>query len=172
MPAGAYFAHNKKNIFNRLQHVLEMGEKTKTAHRFLKLTVFALAAAIFIPLSLGWRTASLPSMQSSDSQTAHSAFVAYDSAPEPVGGFAALQKEVVYPEIARKAGIEGRVIANVLVSADGSVAEVKILKSLGHNGCDQAAIAAVKAGKWQPARYKSEPVSVWVGIPIIFKLPE
>ena len=86
------------------------------------------------------------------------------------GGFAALQKHVVYPEIARKAGIEGRVIINVLVNKSGQVDSVTVLKSLGESGCDQAAINAVKAVQWRPAQYKGEPVSVWVGMPVIFKL--
>ena len=98
------------------------------------------------------------------------AFVKYDQAPKPVGGFAALHKHVVYPEIARKAGIEGRVIVNVLINESGQVDSVKILKSLGHNGCDQAAINAVKAVQWRPAQYKGKPVSVWVGMPVIFRL--
>ena len=98
------------------------------------------------------------------------AFVKYDKAPEPVGGFAAIQKNVHYPRIAKQAGIEGRVILNVLVHKSGRVDSVIVLKSLGESGCDQAAMAAVKAVQWQPAQQDGTPVSVWVGIPVIFKL--
>ncbi|MCA9741304.1 MAG: energy transducer TonB [Deferribacteres bacterium] len=97
-------------------------------------------------------------------------FVAYDEAPEPIGGFGAIQRNLEYPEIARKAGIEGRVIVNVLVDVDGSVVETKILKSLGHSGCDEAAVKAIRTVKWKPAKQRDRPVKVWVGIPVIFKL--
>jgi protein TonB len=97
-------------------------------------------------------------------------FVAYDEAPEPIGGFAAIQKSLEYPEIARKAGIEGRVIVNVLVAVNGRVEETKILKSLGHSGCDEAAIKAIRSVRWKPAKQRDRPVKVWVGIPVIFKL--
>ena len=97
-------------------------------------------------------------------------FVAYDEPPEPIGGFAAIQEKLVYPEIARKAGVEGRVYVNVLIDEKGNVVATKILKSLGNNGCDEAAIAAIKAVKWKPAKQRDKPVKVWVGIPVVFKL--
>lgn len=97
-------------------------------------------------------------------------FVAYDEPPSPIGGFVAIQKALKYPEIARKAGIEGRVIVHVLVSEAGSVENTKILKSLGHSGCDDAAVSAIKSVKWKPARQRDKPVKVWVAIPVIFKL--
>ncbi|MFQ5627763.1 MAG: energy transducer TonB [bacterium] len=97
-------------------------------------------------------------------------FVAYDEAPEPIGGFAAIQKNLEYPEIARKAGIEGRVIVNVLVATNGRIEDTKILKSLGHSGCDEAAVKAIRSVRWKPAKQRDRPVKVWVGIPVIFKL--
>lgn len=97
-------------------------------------------------------------------------FVAYDEAPEPIGGFAAIQEKLIYPEIARKAGVEGRVYVNVLIDEKGNVIDTRILKSLGNNGCDEAAIAAIRAVKWKPAKQRDKPVKVWVGIPVVFKL--
>ena len=97
-------------------------------------------------------------------------FVAYDEPPQPIGGFAAIQRKLVYPEIARKAGVEGRVYINVLIDQKGNVVRTKILKSLGNNGCDEAATAAIKAVKWKPAQQRDKPVKVWVGIPVVFKL--
>ncbi|NOZ56009.1 MAG: energy transducer TonB [Calditrichaeota bacterium] len=97
-------------------------------------------------------------------------FVAYDSPPEPIGGFEAIQRHLKYPEIARKAGVEGRVIVHVLVDEHGNVVATKILKSLGNNGCDEAAVAAIKSVKWKPAMQRDRPVKVWVAIPVIFKL--
>ncbi|MFQ5601846.1 MAG: energy transducer TonB [bacterium] len=97
-------------------------------------------------------------------------FVPFDEAPSPIGGFGAIQRALKYPEIARKAGIEGRVIVQVLVSAKGEVVKTRIMKSLGHSGCDEAAVSAIKKVKWKPALQRDKPVRVWVAIPVIFKL--
>lgn len=97
-------------------------------------------------------------------------FVAYDEPPSPIGGFGAIQKALKYPEIARKAGIEGRVIVQVLVSEKGQVIKTRVIKSLGHSGCDDAAVNAIKSVKWKPALQRDKPVKVWVAIPVIFRL--
>ncbi|MFQ5639093.1 MAG: energy transducer TonB [bacterium] len=97
-------------------------------------------------------------------------FVAYDEEPKPIGGFGSIQRALRYPEIARKAGIEGKVIVHVLVSEKGIVERTKILKSLGHSGCDDAAVKAIRSVKWKPALQRDKPVKVWVAIPVIFKL--
>ncbi|MFQ5631545.1 MAG: energy transducer TonB [bacterium] len=58
----------------------------------------------------------------------------------------------------------------MLVNETGAVEEVKVLKSLGSSGCDEAAVNAVKSVRWKPAMQKGTPVKVWVGIPVVFKL--
>ncbi|MBD3386830.1 TonB family protein [candidate division KSB1 bacterium] len=97
-------------------------------------------------------------------------FVAYDEPPAPIGGFGAIQRNLVYPEIARKAGVEGRVVVHCLIDRQGRVVQTKILKSLGNNGCDEAAVAAIKSVKWKPAKQRDKPVKVWVAIPVVFQL--
>ncbi len=113
----------------------------------------------------------VPSPQSISSNDVDVFFVAYDEPPTPIGSFAAIQQNLVYPEIARRAGIEGTVTVCAQIGVNGEVVNTKILKSLGeNNGCDEAAVAAIKAVKWQPAKAKGQPVSVWVSIPVKFKL--
>ncbi len=97
-------------------------------------------------------------------------FVPYDEPPFPIGGFGSIQKALKYPEIARKAGIEGRVVIQVLVSEKGKVIKTRIIKSLGHSGCDEAAVKAIRGVKWKPALQRDKPVKVWVAIPVIFRL--
>lgn len=94
----------------------------------------------------------------------------FDEVPKPSGGFAAIQKNLKYPEIARKAGIEGNVIVHVLISEDGDVIDTRVLKSFGHNGCDEAAVNALKSVRWEPAVQAGKPVKAWVAIPVVFKL--
>jgi len=95
-------------------------------------------------------------------------FVSFDKRPHPVGGWGALTKNLVYPDIAMKAGIEGTVRINAHIDVNGNVLHTKILTSL--TGCDQAAIDAVMKTKWVPAEQRDKVVEVWVAIPVKFKL--
>ncbi len=97
-------------------------------------------------------------------------FFAYDDPPEPIGGFAAIQRNLEYPEIARKAGVEGRVIVQCVIDEKGNVIRTQVVKSLGNNGCDEAAVAAIKKTKWKPAMQRDKPVKVQVSIPVVFRL--
>jgi len=97
-------------------------------------------------------------------------FVAFDTKPEPIGGFRAIQQALVYPRGAREAGKKGRVVLNVLVSKEGEVTNTKILQSSGFADLDEAARTAVESIRWRPAKQREEPVDVWVAIPINFKI--
>ena len=43
-------------------------------------------------------------------------FIPYDDPPVPVGGYGAIQRNIIYPEIAQEAGIEGTVVIQAFVS--------------------------------------------------------
>jgi protein TonB len=75
-----------------------------------------------------------------------------------------------YPEIPRRAGIEGNAVVKALVDIDGSIAEVKILKSSGNQMLDQAALIAAKNARFTPAKQRDKYVRVYVSIPIRFTL--
>ncbi|MFQ5485284.1 MAG: energy transducer TonB [Desulfobacterales bacterium] len=97
-------------------------------------------------------------------------FVAYDTPPQPIGGLAALYKNLVYPEVALRAGIETLVVIRVLVNVNGRVEDVQILKDSGNKmGFEEATLKAVHKLKWQPAMQRDRPVRVWVTIPVQFK---
>lgn len=96
-------------------------------------------------------------------------FLPIENMPKIIGGLAALQKNVVYPEIAVRAAVQGKVVMKVLIGKKGEVEDIEILKSIGA-GCDEAAIAAVMNTKFDPGRQRGKPVRVYVSIPIMFKL--
>ncbi len=89
--------------------------------------------------------------------------------PKPVGGIKALYKKVVYPEIAQKAGVEGKVYLLAFIDENGNVEDVKVIKGIGA-GCDEAAINAVKASKFIPGKSKGKPVKVKMSLQFKFKL--
>ncbi|HZL85246.1 MAG TPA: energy transducer TonB [Candidatus Krumholzibacteria bacterium] len=73
-----------------------------------------------------------------------------------------------YPEIARDAGIEGRVLVRALVGEDGSVQKVLLIQSV--LGLDEAALEAGMTAVFRPALQQGRPMAVWVVIPIDFSL--
>jgi len=96
-------------------------------------------------------------------------FVAVEEMPEPIGGIQAIQSKIVYPEIARRAGVEGKVYVLAFVDENGTVTNAQIIKGIGA-GCDEAALNAVKQTKFKPGKQRGVPVKVQVSIPIVFKL--
>jgi TonB family protein len=97
--------------------------------------------------------------------------VSVDEMPEPIGGVAAIQKNIKYPEIAKRAGIEGKVYILAYIDENGNVTKTTVLKGIG-GGCDEAAMNAIKKVKFIPGRQSGKPVKVQVSIPVIFKLSD
>ncbi|MDK9698609.1 MAG: energy transducer TonB [bacterium] len=89
--------------------------------------------------------------------------------PTPDGGMAALAKQIKYPDAARKEGITGTVYVSAVIAKDGTVTKTTIEKGV-NNELDAAAVEAITATKWIPAKKAGEAVEVSVTIPISFKL--
>ena len=75
----------------------------------------------------------------------------------------------VYPEDMRANGSTGVVELAVLIDGEGKVREITILKSAGES-FDQAAINAINASTFQPARAGGKPVTSLLKMPVKFKL--
>jgi protein TonB len=96
-------------------------------------------------------------------------FVAVEEMPEPIGGIKGIQEKIVYPEIAKRAGVEGKVYVLAFVDQTGVVTKAQVIKGIGA-GCDEAALDAVLKTRFKPGKQRGKPVNVQVSIPIIFKL--
>ncbi len=92
-----------------------------------------------------------------------------DVMPEVVGGMYSIQEKIVYPELAKRAGIQGKVFVLASIDENGDVKETKIIKGIG-GGCDEAAMIAIMHVKFVPGKKEGKPVKVQVTIPIVFKL--
>ncbi|MFA5511103.1 MAG: TonB family protein [Candidatus Kapaibacterium sp.] len=96
------------------------------------------------------------------------AFIAVEK--EPQVDLAKLQKSIVYPEMARRAGIEGRVIVRVLVGNDGK-ARRAVVEDTDNVMLNDAAIKAINDyGLFTPAIQNGQAITCWVSIPITFRL--
>lgn len=99
-----------------------------------------------------------------------------ENMPEfPNGGMAALMKyltdNIRYPEAAKKAGIQGRVIVQFVVDKDGSIKNVRTLRGV-NSDLDAEAIRVIQSmPKWKPGTQKGEPVKVKYTIPVMFRIP-
>ncbi|MCH2450258.1 MAG: energy transducer TonB [Gracilimonas sp.] len=96
-------------------------------------------------------------------------FVVVEEMPELIGGMAALQASVKYPEMARRAGIEGRVTVQFVVNEKGEVENPRVIRGIG-GGCDEAALEAVRNAKFKPGRQRGRPVRVQYALSINFRL--
>jgi periplasmic protein TonB len=74
-----------------------------------------------------------------------------------------------YTEEARRRGIAGDVVVEIVVRSDGSVGDVRLLQRLGY-GLDQRAVEAVRQWRFSPARRYGTPVDVIVEVAVEFKM--
>jgi periplasmic protein TonB len=81
-----------------------------------------------------------------------------------------LSNNINYPNLARESNIQGKVVVQFVVSPDGSVDMVKVLRGIG-GGCDEEAVRVVKQmPKWLPGLNNGVPVNVRFTLPINFSL--
>lgn len=96
-------------------------------------------------------------------------FMIVEDMPDLIGGLGALQKKIKYPEIAKKAGVEGRVFVQFVVDTNGNVVDPVVVRGIGA-GCDEEAVRAVSQAKFKPGRQRGKAVPVKMSLPITFKL--
>ena len=77
--------------------------------------------------------------------------------------------EPSYPEAARKARMEGVVILEAIITASGSVEEVKVLKSVNPL-LDSSAVRAVQQWRYKPATLNGRAVRVYLTVTVTFNL--
>jgi TonB family protein len=98
-----------------------------------------------------------------------------DTSPAPFD-FVAVEQEPalvsiaqpVYPDVAKKAGIEGTVTMRVLVGKDGKVKNAMYID--GPEALKDAADTCARTAVFRPALQDHKPVEVWVMVPVTFKL--
>ena len=81
-----------------------------------------------------------------------------------------LAKNMKYPAMAQENGVQGRVICQFVVTKDGTVKDVNVLRSLDPS-CDKEAIRVLLSmPRWIPGKQNGKPVAVIFTVPIIFRL--
>lgn len=111
----------------------------------------------------------LPEPEEPEGEEEEEFFVAVEQMPKMKGGQEWLYENINYPEMARKAGIEGRVIVQFVVGKDGQAKDIKVLRGIG-GGCEKAAIAVIKKAEFEPGRQRGNAVPVQMAQTITFEL--
>ena len=80
-----------------------------------------------------------------------------------------IQSNLVYPELAKKAGIEGKVTLRVLIRKNGK-AKKFIIEITDSELFNKSAGDAVMKSQFLPALQNGKPIACWLSVPISFKL--
>ena len=100
-------------------------------------------------------------------------FAAEEGLPQvQVGGYGPTNKAPSYPHMARRMGLQGKVVLNVEVLANGSCGQINIAQSSGHAALDNNALSAVKTWHFIPATQAGKAINKWHQVPIIFSLKD
>ena len=97
-----------------------------------------------------------------------------DEMPVPPGGITGLTNYMIqnlkYPSAAKDANVQGMVVVTFVVTADGKVEGVEILRGIG-SGCDEEAVRVISnSGTWTPAKKEGKTVATKMTLPVQFKL--
>lgn len=83
-----------------------------------------------------------------------------------------VNSHLVYPEIAKKQGIQGKITVSFTINKEGAVENVKVLKG-AHPLLDAEAVRVIsRSPKWTPAMQCGKPMSLTYSFPVIFYLGE
>lgn len=94
-----------------------------------------------------------------------------DSKTFSLEALTAMKGKFIYPEEARKKGLEGRVEVEALITTTGK-AYITNLKASVHPSLDNMVMYAIKDTNFEPGTLNGKRVNVLTTIPIIFRLPQ
>jgi protein TonB len=81
-----------------------------------------------------------------------------------------VNQRLVYPEEAKKNGVQGRVTLQFTVGKDGTIRNVRVLRGID-SALDREAVRVVSMSpKWEPGKQRGEPVPVTYTFPVIFQV--
>lgn len=81
-----------------------------------------------------------------------------------------VNSRLVYPEIAKDNGVEGRVVLQFTIGKDGRLQDVKVLNSPDESLAREAVRVVSSSPKWEPGRQRDRAVKVSYTFPVIYRL--
>lgn len=156
-------------------------ERIKAVDQPLKQQIEKLSASTTSPLLVGdgeaealnaKLSAALPPIPVASEQPLN--FRIVQKMPEfPGGGSAFIQwltRQLRYPPLAQSQRIQGRVVVSFIVNKDGSIADVKLEKSVNAL-LDREALRVIRMmPRWKPGVHNNQPCRTMVAVPVVFKI--
>lgn len=156
-------------------------ERIKAVNQPLKQQIEKLSASTTSPLLVGdgeaealnaKLSAALPPIPVASEQPLN--FRIVQQMPEfPGGGSAFIQwltRQLRYPPLAQSQRIQGRVVVSFIVNKDGSIADVKLEKSVNAL-LDREALRVIRMmPRWKPGVHNNQPCRTMVAVPVVFKI--
>lgn len=156
-------------------------ERIKAVDQPLKQQIEKLSATTTSPLLVGdgeaealnaKLSAALPPIPVTSEQPLN--FRIVQQMPEfPGGGSAFIQwltRQLRYPPLAQSQKIQGRVVVSFIVNKDGSIADVKLEKSVNAL-LDREALRVIRMmPRWKPGVHNNQPCRTMVAVPVVFKI--
>lgn len=81
-----------------------------------------------------------------------------------------VNQRLVYPDVAKENGVQGRVMLQFTVNTDGSVSGVKVLRGVDPSLDKEAVRVVSMSPKWTPGKQRDRKVKVTYTFPVIFQL--
>ncbi len=92
-----------------------------------------------------------------------------DEQPKIIGGEDSLLAKIIYPELARRAGVEGIAIIEVIIDTTGYASQLTIVQGLGA-GCEEAIMDALLKQKFNPAKKNGTSINIKMKLTVKFVL--
>lgn len=101
-------------------------------------------------------------------------FDVVEQMPSFPGGPSALMEylhdHVKYPVVAQENGVQGRVVVSFIVEKDGSITDVRVVRSVDPSLDREAARVVSSMPRWTPGKQNGSAVRVKYNVPVMFKL--
>ena len=81
-----------------------------------------------------------------------------------------VNSKLVYPEVAKENGVEGRVILQFTIGKDGRLQDVKVLRTPDESLAQEAVRVVSSSPKWEPGRQRDRAVKVSYTFPVVYRL--
>lgn len=158
-----------KKLSNQ-EAIVEYVEEAVTEEEYISDEVVYEIEAVEIE-NIDERPIAFPDMEE---ETEDPIFLVVEEMPQFPGGEEALKNyirsNIVYPKSEIDKETQGLVVVSFVVEKDGSISNIKILKSLSKN-CDEESIRLVSAmPKWIPGKQRGQVVRVTINYPIRFSM--
>ena len=139
------------------------------------ISTLVLLAVVFAPAGANAQNKKVKKARThKDTTTDDKVYEVCEQMPTYEGGDVALLKyltdSVKYPELAKKHGVQGRVIIGFIVEKDGSLTNVKVLRAVDRALDAEALRVVMGMPKWIPGRQNEQRVRVKYNVPVSFRL--